>query len=414
MSCPIKTKSLNRLKELGVISKTREILDFKRFNELNDKYTKRAIEKYDLPTNGKLLFDVVSNTVDLGKGNRIRPRNEKTIFRAEPNNKLFDLFNDIIVDYKNNYTIDKPQNNTIKDGVTSVFEENPELSNIGTQEEYSQYLDTIFPDSEVNDIVYRGDKSKTINGVTQFLNNKRFRGTQKEPLFLSSKKEVASNQRYYSDYSEFIYLKDDKGNLGDNFDPGSSIRRAVDYLYLKNNNNINKYGENIDEDSIDYRIAKNAYDKLSEKGKKIIKELDFSKEKSKNEFPYIIKTKKDLDKYEGVFKGQLEFGNKNFVAALVNVVSPKIFNANNKRYNEYEYGKHGEESLVTDVVKDNNVDSLIIENVEEEGGILSNTIAIKNPEQLHILGSKQDIEGFKNYKNNHILEYKNFDNKIYN
>jgi anti-sigma28 factor (negative regulator of flagellin synthesis) len=42
----------------------------------------------------------------------------------------------------------------LKPGVTELFESNPELASIGTQEEYSQYLDTIFPDSQIKDIVY--------------------------------------------------------------------------------------------------------------------------------------------------------------------------------------------------------------------------------------------------------------------
>lgn len=44
----------------------------------------------------------------------------------------------------------------VKEGVKELFNSNPELSNIGTQEQYSQYLDTVFPDSKVKDIVYRG------------------------------------------------------------------------------------------------------------------------------------------------------------------------------------------------------------------------------------------------------------------
>ena len=44
----------------------------------------------------------------------------------------------------------------IKPGVPELFESNPELANIGTQEQYSQYLNTIFPDSKVKDIVYHG------------------------------------------------------------------------------------------------------------------------------------------------------------------------------------------------------------------------------------------------------------------
>lgn len=67
--------------------------------------------------------------------------------------------------------IEKPR---IKEGVDFAFEQNPELEKIGSKEEYSKYLDTIFPESKVKDIVYhRGpekidnfDKSKTkeING----------------------------------------------------------------------------------------------------------------------------------------------------------------------------------------------------------------------------------------------------------
>lgn len=41
---------------------------------------------------------------------------------------------------------------TIKSGVSELFESNPELSKIGTVEQYSQYLDTIFPDSKVKEI----------------------------------------------------------------------------------------------------------------------------------------------------------------------------------------------------------------------------------------------------------------------
>jgi len=44
----------------------------------------------------------------------------------------------------------------VKEGVSELFESNPELAAIGTPKQYSQYLDTIFPDSKVKDIVYHG------------------------------------------------------------------------------------------------------------------------------------------------------------------------------------------------------------------------------------------------------------------
>jgi hypothetical protein len=46
--------------------------------------------------------------------------------------------------------------NPIKEGVAHIFEQNPELVLIGTAQDYSDYLDTIFPNSPVKDIVYHG------------------------------------------------------------------------------------------------------------------------------------------------------------------------------------------------------------------------------------------------------------------
>jgi hypothetical protein len=43
-----------------------------------------------------------------------------------------------------------------KPGVQELFNDNPELADIGTPQQYSAYLDTIFPDSKVKDIVYHG------------------------------------------------------------------------------------------------------------------------------------------------------------------------------------------------------------------------------------------------------------------
>ena len=45
---------------------------------------------------------------------------------------------------------------TVKPAVKEVFNSNPELASIGTAEQYSAYLDSIFPNSKVKDIVYHG------------------------------------------------------------------------------------------------------------------------------------------------------------------------------------------------------------------------------------------------------------------
>ncbi len=46
--------------------------------------------------------------------------------------------------------------NPIKEGVDFVFEKNPKLAQIGTKEQYSEYLDTIFNESKLKDIFYHG------------------------------------------------------------------------------------------------------------------------------------------------------------------------------------------------------------------------------------------------------------------
>ncbi len=184
---------------------------------------------------------------------------------------------------------------------------------------YSQYLDTIFPDSKVKDIVYRGDKSKTINGVTQFL-----KGERKDLLFLSTNKEVAKNTLYYSDFSEFIYKKDEFGNL-------------------------------------------------------------------------TMTSEYESDESKGLVRGP-----KNFTYAIVDIKNPLIKNANNQSYKDYKIdGKNEYETIkeVKEKIKNKEIDALIVENVLEGdvGKLPSTNIGIKNPEQIHILGNKEDVEGFKRF-----------------
>ena len=56
----------------------------------------------------------------------------------------------------------------VKPGVEELFESNPELASIGTPEQYSAYLDTVFPDSKVKDIVYHGADIKIEKFTNEF------------------------------------------------------------------------------------------------------------------------------------------------------------------------------------------------------------------------------------------------------
>lgn len=73
----------------------------------------------------------------------------------EPSDKLIQIYYDYELKLEQEEAaknkVDTPTVD-IKPGVEELFDSNPELANIGTQEQYSQYLDTIFPDSKVAEI----------------------------------------------------------------------------------------------------------------------------------------------------------------------------------------------------------------------------------------------------------------------
>jgi len=75
--------------------------------------------------------------------------------------------------YEKNYLYSEEEP-TIKPGVKELFDFNFELSNIGTPQQYSQYLDTVFPDSKVKDIVYHSTKNKELNIISKRVDDSSF------------------------------------------------------------------------------------------------------------------------------------------------------------------------------------------------------------------------------------------------
>ena len=61
--------------------------------------------------------------------------------------------------------IDKVKNfkQFVNKDVGFVFQQHPELANVGTPEQYSKYLETIFPNSKIKDIVYHSSHNKIEN-----------------------------------------------------------------------------------------------------------------------------------------------------------------------------------------------------------------------------------------------------------
>ncbi|ETB64166.1 TPA: hypothetical protein DIC38_00390 [Candidatus Nomurabacteria bacterium] len=105
---------------------------------------------------------------------------------------------DMLDDRKNNIENEEE----IKEGIDFVFEQNSELEKIGTKEQYSKYLDTIFPDSKVTDIVYHG----TVNNFDEFnlnyFNSNSGSRDRKDPAFYFTSKSIVAK--------DFLFKKNGK------------------------------------------------------------------------------------------------------------------------------------------------------------------------------------------------------------
>jgi hypothetical protein len=83
--------------------------------------------------------------------------------------------------------------NLNKDGIDFVFNQNSELINIGSKEEYLNYINSIFPDSKIKDIVYHGSINKSIENFDKELigtKNKQSTGTELG-IFFTSQQDIA-------------------------------------------------------------------------------------------------------------------------------------------------------------------------------------------------------------------------------
>jgi len=205
----------------------------------------------------------------------------------DENNILAPDFNDRMVYFQIQQS-EKEKPTEIKPGVEELFDENPELASIGTQQQYSAYLDTIFPDSQVKGINYHGTEYQ-----------------QKFEKFDSKLSGTQTKDNLITKGFWFTYQKD----VAEDF--GSNVLSVL--LNIKN----------------PYR----AETKLTES------------------FPYIL-----------TFPDQVESVNKAI--------------------------KEGYDSAFIDV----------LENLEYSRG--TTELVVFKPEQIHILGGKQDIENFAKFVNN--------------
>jgi hypothetical protein len=131
-------------------------------------------------------------------------------------------------------------------------------------------------------------------------------------------------------------------------------------------------------------------------------------------------TNKEFDKFESdfnyYFSSNLEIAKgystkftetpkPNVKSVLLNIKNPYSVNGNSSDWFKIQLDNRTTRSI-GNIVRDgreNNNDGVIINNVKDgldKTDIISNINVVFEPEQIHILGSKQDIEGFKKFINN--------------
>lgn len=189
--------------------------------------------------------------------------------------------------------------NIVKPGVKELFESNSELAQIGTPEQYSQYLDTIFPDSQVKDIVYHGT-------------NKQF------DTFIKRHDYTVT---YFTKNKEYAKIY------------GTNIKNAI--LNIKNLLDV-------------YRLA--------------------VEDKKEEDIDLFDEFQDFLQDNEGRGYSLKDLNNKDII------LNHKVIALTNRPFLLDFYRKKGYDSLLG-----------------------SDEYVVFEPEQIHILGSKQDIEGFKEF-----------------
>ena len=167
---------------------TKENEDFKKLYEYAKKL---GVEGYPMTDIDEFLVGIFTNSSFMKKLESLPPMDKqnnyknyfdeildffKKLLNLQKESSLFEqvmyVSSNILENFKNESEYLEMLNNLensnlndevkIKPGVQELFDSNPELAAIGTVKQYSQYVDTIFPDSKVKDIVYHGTDNKDV------------------------------------------------------------------------------------------------------------------------------------------------------------------------------------------------------------------------------------------------------------
>ena len=203
---------------------------------------------------------------------------------------------------------------SLTEGISLAFKQNPELAKVGTQKQYSAYLDTVFPNSKVKDIVYHGQPT-----ISKFTAEKRL------DLFQQLQDNDITQEQFDEEMKKFpdndIIENFEESRIGSQSNSG--LKRGFYFT------------DNI----------------------KVATWLDTNRV-----LRVLLDIKENIKEIDG--------GGKN--------VDLKLLRETTDKYDSVVYKN-------------------VIEGLEGDKKKLGTTFMVAKPEQIHILGSKQDVEEFKEF-----------------
>lgn len=231
------------------------------------------------------------------------------------------------------------------EGIDFVFSQSPELASVGSKAQYLQYLSTIFKTSKVKDIVYHGTNEKFDKFDKTKLGTKTVNETNKLGFYFSTKRiaEIFNGNFNLSDF--LFHIRDSQ------------------------------------------KESKKFFEKL---------QVRYGKEKAIEIYKELINLTNDSTGLHSLSK--LDAPDSKIIPSLLNIKNPFYIEGIDFIGMTRGGGIEGSKLIKSKIKKE---DSIIIkkatEEFEGEDEVQDDNYVVFEPEQIHILSSKADIQGFKNF-----------------
>ena len=352
---------------------------FETFNTLKNEYDKSSTKNLSRSFEGNEIKRSNQGINESNVENVSTGQSSKGGYNGDTKNIETDKLGDVIASQLsknkkvlNSSSLQTQQEPEVKPGVSKLFDSNPELSNLGTVQQYSQYLDGVFPDSKVKDIVYRGREKKDTRLFEYFTNNYA-------EAYMYSKANVTKGGKI----TERNPISVIKNNIAKTYNLNKNVLFAITDTQL-GVNGLEYEGFISKEDADEARKLLSTNKDIKNLSRlielysivSIESEEDLMKQFDDTEYqkykPEYDKIRKELEP----FFNREEIGE--IKTAILNIKNPyKEEIVQEDLQNDRDAYKNGHDGAF---LMDG--DHFFVKN---------------NTEQIHILGSKQDIEGFKEF-----------------